>query len=80
MITLSQGFFTIFAYVLMLYLRSCGSTQEQQNNFFYIVAASECLSWCKNNELKKQLFRIYIPVKLAYGRISVKKEKKYLHC
>ena len=48
------------------------------NKIVEIAAASECyliINLLKNKESKKQLFRIYLPVKLAEGKISMKKEK-----
>ena len=48
------------------------------NKIVEIAAASECyliINLLKNKESKKQLFRIYLPIKLAEGKISMKKEK-----
>ena len=46
------------------------------NNFVEIVAVAEhsfIIAHVKNEESKKQPFQIYFPVKLADGRMSVKK-------
>ena len=51
---------------------------KTRNKFFEIVAVAErylAINSCKNKESKKQLLRIYLLVKLGYGRMSMKKAK-----
>ena len=36
------------------------------------------ITFVKNKESKKQLIRIYVPVKLVGGRISIKKREKFV--
>ena len=50
-----------------------------RNKFVEIVVAVErylIITYAKNKESKRQSFRICIPVKLADGRMSIKKGKK----
>ena len=56
------------------------SHHKKRNNFIELVAVEECyliITYVKNKESKKQSFRICLPVKLADGRMSIKKEKVY---
>ena len=56
-----------------------GVTPRTRNRFDEIVAVAECYlisNHVKNKESKKQPFQICFPVKLADGRMSMKKEKK----
>ena len=51
-----------------------------KNRFVEILAVWECYLITNHvKNLKKQPFRIWLPVKLTDGRISVKKEKNYSH-
>ena len=55
-------------------------TPRSRNRFDEIVAVAEChliSSHVKNEESKKQPFQICLPVKLAGGRMSMKKEKHF---
>ena len=55
-----------------------GVIPRTRNKLIEIVAAAECYlitNHVKNKESRKQLFRICLPVKLAVGIMSVKKEK-----
>ena len=55
-----------------------GVIPRARNKFVEIVADAErylTITHVKIKESKKQLFRICLSVKLAYGRISIKKEK-----
>ena len=57
-----------------------GVIQIRRNKFAEIVAVAEChliTNHVKNKESKKQPFRICVPVKLADGKMSIKKEKNY---
>ena len=57
------------------------SHPRTRNKFFEIVAVAECYlisNHVKNKESKKQPFQICLPVKLADGRMSMKKEKRFL--
>ena len=50
------------------------------NKFLEIVVVTECYvitNHVKNEESNKQLFQICLPVKLAEGRMSMKKGKKF---
>ena len=58
-----------------------GVTPRTRNRLDEIVAVAECYlisNHVKNKESKKQPFQICLPVKLADGRMSMKKEKKFL--
>ena len=55
-----------------------GVIPRTRNEFFEIAAVAECyliITHVKNKESKKQPLRIGLPVKLADGRISIKKEE-----
>ena len=57
-----------------------GVTPRTRNRLDEIVAVSECYlisNHVKNKESKKQPFQICLPVKLADGRVSMKKGKKF---
>ena len=58
-----------------------GIIPKTKNKFVEIVAVAECCL-ITNHVKKKQPFQIWVPVKLADGRMSVKKEtemgKRYL--
>ena len=59
-----------------------GVIPSTKNKFVEIVSVAECYviaNHIKSNLSKKQPFRICLPVKLADGRMSVKKKKKYSH-
>ena len=59
----------------------CAITSHPENKFDEIVAVAErylISNHVKNKESKKQPFQICLPVKLADGRMSMKKEKKFL--
>ena len=75
-LTLRKDSFTPFAHVLILRLRQI---TRINNGIVKTVAAQECyliiIFFKKNRESKKQLFRIYLPVKLTNRKISMKKEK-----
>ena len=75
--TLRKDSFTTFANVSILCFAPLG-VMPRTNTIVEIAAASECyliINLLKNKESKKQLFRIYLPIKLAEGKISMKKEK-----
>ena len=58
-----------------------GVTPRTRNTFDELVAVAECClisNYPKNKESKNQPFQICLPVKLADGRMSMKKEKKFL--
>ena len=71
----------------LLKLRPCfdiafaqlGVIPSTKNTFVEIVAVAECYVIINHVISKKQRFRICLPVKLADGRMSVKKEKNYSH-
>ena len=75
---MSKGFFTTFLHVPMLRVRSYGSTQEQEAFFKKISVAKYYLiiTDVHSKESKKQVFRMYLPVKLANGRLLIIKVKK----
>ena len=56
----------------MLRVRSYGSTQEQEAFFKKITDVH-------SKESKKQVFRLYLPVKLAYGRLLIIKVKNFTY-
>ena len=62
----------------MLRVRSYGSTQEQEAFFKKIPVVKYYLiiTDVHSKESKKQVFRIYLPVKLANGRLLITKVKK----
>ena len=74
---LSQGFFHNLFDIAFAQL---GVIPRTRNRFDEIVAVAECylISNHVNKESKKQPFQICLPVKLADGRMSMKKEKKIL--
>ena len=58
-----------------------GVIPRTRNRLDEIVGVAECYlisNHVKNKESKKQPFQICLPVKLADGRMSMKKEKKHL--
>ena len=58
-----------------------GFNARTRNNFFENVAVAKpylIITNVQNKKLKRQLFQIYLPVKLAYGAISMKKGKNHL--
>ena len=67
---LVKGFLYNLSHVLMLRVRSYGSTQEQETFFSKISVAKSYLiiTDVHSKESKKQVFRIYLPVKLAYEK------------
>ena len=77
-----------FAEGFLLNLRQCfdigfvqlGVIPRTKNEFVEIVTVAECYLITNYVKVsKKYPFRICLPVKLADGRMSVKKEKNYLH-
>ena len=58
-----------------------GFNARTRNNFFENVAVAKPYLITTNvqkKKLKRELFQIYLPVKLAYGAISMKKGKNHL--
>ena len=77
---LSQGFLHNLCPFFDIAFAQLGATPRARNRFDQIVTASEYYlisKHVKNKESKKQLFQIYFPVKLADGRMSMKKEQKF---
>ena len=59
-----------------------GVIPRTRKKFVEIVAVTECnliTNQVRNKESKKQPFQICFPLKLADRRMSMKKEKNYLH-
>ena len=65
----------------MLRVRSYGSTEEQEAFFKKISVAKSYLiiTDVHSKESKKQVFRLYLPVKLAYGRLLIIKVKNFTY-
>ena len=53
--------------------------QRKSKNFFLTISVAKCylvIIDVHRKESKKQVFRVYLPVKLAYGRILIIKENE----
>ena len=77
---LSQGFLHNLCPCFDIAFAQLGATPRTRNRFDEIVTVSECYlisNHVKNKESKKQLFQICLPMKLADGRMSMKKEQKF---
>ena len=73
-----RDFFRAFVRFSILCFTQLGVISRTRNKFFEIVAVAErdlVITHVKSKESKKQLFLIYLLVKLANGRMSIKKEK-----
>ena len=58
-----------------------GFNARTRDNFFEKVAVAKpylIITNVQNKKSKKQLFQIYLPVKLTYGTISIRKGKNHL--
>ena len=75
MLTLSKNFFTSFFHISRWQKRK----KKQKKSLSKQQLFAECyliiIYILQNNESKKQLFRIYLPVKLVYGKMSIKQGK-----
>ena len=63
------------------YLVEGFNSRTREKNFFEKVAVAKphlIVTNVRNTKSKKQLLQIYLPVKLAYGTISIKKGKNHL--
>ena len=73
-LTFPKDFFTIFVHVSILCLRSQESSQEQGISLLK-QQLFQSFTYLYNKESKKHLPRIHVPVKLADGKILMKREK-----
>ena len=76
---LSQGFLHNLCPCFDIAFAQLGATPRTRNRFDEILAVAECYlisNHVKNKESKKQPFQICLPVKLADGRMFMKKGKK----
>ena len=73
MLTLSKHFFTSFFHISRLAKKK----KETKKKFVETVAVCRVSLDYNLCIAKKQLFRIYLPVKLVYGKMSIKKRKSY---
>ena len=74
----AEGFPQNFCPCLDIALGKLRVIEWKRNKFAEIVAVADCFlitNRVKNKELKKQLIRICLRVKLPNGRMSMKKEK-----
>ena len=76
---LAEGLLHDFSPCFDIVFELLGVIRRTNKKIVEIVSASEFYLIInplkKNKESKKQLFRLYLPVKLAEGKMSMKKEK-----
>ena len=78
----AEGFLLNLCPSFDLAFAQLGVILRTRNKFVAIVAAAECYfvtNQVKNKESKKQLLQICLPVKLADGGMSMKKENNSLY-
>ena len=78
-LTLPRDFFRTFVHVSILCFTQLGVIPRAKNKIFETVVVAERCSvrtHVKSKESKNQLFLTNLPVKLANGRMSIKKGKK----
>ena len=77
----------LLSHLLLITFVSCKGSyivegfNARKDNFFEKVAVAKpylIIANVQNKKSKKQLFQIYLPVKLACGTISIKKGKNHL--
>ena len=75
MLTLSKNFFTSFFHISRLAKKKKKQKRSLLKQQLFPRRYLITIYVLQNKESKKQLFRVYLPVKLVYGKTSIKQGK-----